>query len=217
MAVQKKTVQLDASSKIQSVLEKTAKTLEKNKNDLLGAVNQANDAVAILTDIAEQVEIKKQELSELDSEYAVKLDEAQYDLRIKVRDNKENTVNELLREFGLAKISNSEIATLNQKVVLSERDTREEVETAVQKAKQEVAQMYEMELKEQESDYKVVSAVKDAKIGQLENTITVLDGQVADLKQSAKAELDARIRIAEAESNAQGVIINQGKKIIKHS
>ena len=211
MAVQKKTVQLDASSKIQSVLEKTAKTLEKNKNDLLDAVNQANDAVAILTDIAEQVEIKKQELSELDSEYAVKLDEAQYDLRIKVRDNKENTVNELLREFGLAKISNSEIATLNQKVVLSERDTREEVETAVQKAKQEVAQMYEMELKEQESDYKVASAVKDAKIGQLENTITVLDGQVADLKQSAKAELDARIRIAEAESNAQGVIINQGK------
>ena len=211
MAVQKKTVQLDASSKIQSVLEKTAKTLEKNKNDLLGAVNQANDAVAILTDIAEQVEIKKQELSELDSEYAVKLDEAQYDLHIKVRDNKENTVNELLREFGLAKISNSEIATLNQKVVLSERDTREEVETAVQKAKQEVAQMYEMKLKEKESDYKVASAVKDAKIGQLENTITVLDGQVADLKQSAKAELDARIRIAEAESNAQGVIINQGK------
>ena len=211
MAVQKKTVQLDASSKIQSVLEKTAKTLEKNKNDLLDAVNQANDAVAILTDIAEQVEIKKQELSELDSVYAVKLDEAQYDLRIKVRDNKENTVNELLREFGLAKISNSEIATLNQKVVLSERDTREEVETAVQKAKQEVAQMYEMKLKDQESDYKVASAVKDAKIGQLENTITVLDGQVADLKQSAKAELDARIRIAEAESNAQGVIINQGK------
>ena len=46
---------------------------------------------------------------------------------------------------------------------------------------------------------------------QLENTITVLDGQVADLKQSAKAELDARIRIAESESKAQGVIINQGK------
>ena len=211
MAVQKKTVQLDASTKIQSVLEKTAKTLEKNKNDLLGAVNQANDAVAILTDIAEQVEVKKQELSELDSEYAVKLDEAQYDLRIKVRDNKENTINALLQEFGLAKISNSELASLNQKVVLSERDTQEEIETAVQKAKQEVAQMYEMKLKEQESDYKVASAVKDAKIGQLENTIAVLDGQVADLKQSAKAELDARIRIAESESKAQGVIINQGK------
>lgn len=41
MAIQKKTVQLDASAKIQSILEKTAKNSWKNKTELLGVVEDA--------------------------------------------------------------------------------------------------------------------------------------------------------------------------------
>lgn len=206
---QKKTT--DATSKVQLNVERSTKALEKIVTDLNGVFNQVQSAKDTLLDTVDQVQVKQLELEGLTAQFDEAFDQKSYELRIKVRDNKEQTLKALLTEFGLSHISSEDLQSLKQELTNANRDIQSELENVRSEVQKEWVAKLKADTDALNAKHAIEVAQYQSQINSLSYKVEVLESSIESLKDAANAEREARVEIAKADSQKQGVTVNTSK------
>lgn len=196
---------------LSTTLDRQIKSIQSEKKALDDQRTQVNSLVEQLPVVAQQLEDAQEKLDLLAKEYAVKVDEEKYQFSLKVRDNKEKVLADLLKEFGLGQISISDLNSLRQDLAVANEDKDDAVVDAVNKVVKELKQAHELELIKIKSDNSVQSSETKHKISALESQVEVLQGQLDVALEREQAIRDAEIKKAQAEAGRQGVVVNTNK------
>lgn len=206
---QKKTT--DATSKVQLNVERSTKALEKIVTDLNGVFNQVQSAKDTLLDTVDQVQVKQLELEGLTAQFDEAFDQKSYELRIKVRDNKQQTLKALLTEFGLSHISSEDLQSLKQELTNANRDIQSELENVRSEVQKEWVAKLKADTDALNAKHAIEVAQYQSQINSLSYKVEVLESSIESLKDAANAEREARVEIAKADSQKQGVTVNTSK------
>lgn len=195
---------------------KTATTVQANLEKVvataLGQLTaEVDQASATLQHLTEAVEDKQVALSNLETEFASKLDEAQYKLRLDVRDNEEAVLRGLLNKNGLAEIKTADLADLTREVEALKRDNSEMITEAVNTAVEQAEAKAAAILSAARAENKVEIAQFAAKAQSDATTIKLLQEQLAQARDDLAAERKARVDVEQYRSQASGVTVNTTK------
>lgn len=203
------TVQNIATERATKALNAAQVTLEKAVTTVVAALGkEVETSTNALNTLTEQVQDKQAALEGINKAYELQEDEAAYALRIKVRDNKEGTLKELLKEFGLADIKSGDLVQLQRNLEVAQRDNTEALQAAVNDAVERAEEAAERQLAEVKADNKVALAQHTAQAQSDATTIKLLTAQLEQSRKDLDAEREARIAIEESRSKASGVVVN---------
>lgn len=133
------------------------------------------------------------------------------EIRLQVKEDADKVLGELLGERGLITTTTADVQALEQRARTAEAEAAKQVDTAVKAAQAALHADYKGQLAKLNADNAVAIAEYKANAKADQAQIDSLTGQVAQLRKDIEAERNARITIAEHESKAAGVTINQGK------
>lgn len=104
------------NKKVLTVIERANKNLVAVQQASEKAVEQSQKDLAELTaaeaKVAEAIEIKNDELATLSAQYNMQLREQQAELAMRVKENSDEVLEELLAQFGLARITGEALQEL---------------------------------------------------------------------------------------------------------
>lgn len=189
----------------EAALVKTSETVLKGLGDSVAL------ATAELVKLQTQTEDKRAELDALAGDYAAKLDTENYNLRIAVRDNRDSTLNTLLREAGLTAVNPKDLQNLKDELAGAVADNKDVVAKEVGKAVGIERAKAERELAEVQAEHKVTVAEYIANAKSDKTTIELLRTQLEQGREDLQKEREARVTIEEHRSNAAGITVNNGK------
>lgn len=211
MATTKSTAKAPAAIQPSVILERANKALqatvvgiEKTISDLQSMV-QASEALAI------RIEDQNAESAALTAANEETRRSAAAELRLQLKEDREAVTDALLKEAGLARITQSEVdalrADLAAKVAADDAELKKAVAVAVQAANREAQAV----AAQKEADVRVAVAQKDAQIVNLTEKNAFLTQQIAQANLTIEAERQTRLEIAKADAQRQGVVVNNGK------
>lgn len=196
---------IDAATR--ALQQQAAATVKANlqlSNTLEAQLAEIQSNQNTLADQADQIAENEKQI-----ETAVR--SAAAEIRLQVKEDRKQVLAQLLVDEGLVATTEAEINAGQQ--ALQEaltRANRTEFD-AVTAAEAALHAKYNAEITHLKSEYAVALATFKADASADESKIAMLEDQVEQLRNDIKAERDARITIAEHESKAAGVTINQGK------
>jgi len=199
--VKKTLTAVDRSTK---ALTTAAETVTKVIGEL-GGITQT--AIAL----AQDIEFKQSELNALDAQYAVKEREQVAELGLRVKENADKVLEALLKERKLVAVAPSVIPELQSDLVNAKAATESAVTEAVKIETARLSASLNAQLTAKDSAHKVETAELKATNGALSERNSFLTTQITQLQSEIQKERDARVKIAEAESKQQGVVVNAGK------
>lgn len=206
------TAQTIATDRAAKALNLAQVNLEKAVTSVVATLGKEVDtSTSALNALTEQVQDKQAQLEGLNKSYELQADDAAYNLRIKVRDNKEGTLKELLKEFGLADIKAGDLAQLQRNLDVAQRDNTEALQSAVNDAVERAEDVAERQLAAVKAENKVALAQHTAQAQSDATTIKLLTAQLEQSRKDLDAERAARIAIEESRSKASGVVVNTNK------
>lgn len=211
MATTKSAVKAPATIQPSVILERANKALqatvvgiEKTISDLQSMV-QASEAMAI------RIEDQNAESAALAAANEETRRAAAAELRLQLKEDREAVTDGLLKETGLARITQAEVdalrADLAAKVASDDAELKKAVAVAVQAANREAQAV----AAQKEADVRVAVAQKDAQIVNLTEKNAFLTQQIAQANLTIEAERQTRLEIAKADAQRQGVVVNNGK------
>lgn len=189
-------------------LTSAAATLNKTLVELQNGVEAL---VQEQSSLADDIHFKKEELKEIESQNDVAVRSAAADLRLRIKEDQDQVLVELLDSRGLITTTEDEVNMLNQQVMQSKADLESAEYKAVREAEQRVSAQYQARISTQEANHKVEIAELNANAKADKQAIATLTEQVNQLREDLKAEREARVAMAEAAAKAQGVVVNTGK------
>lgn len=192
-------------------INKAVKALDASTQQQQVAIDALNDLRDELGSLNEQISVANIQLSELKTNHATQVRENAIDRIIAVHVKESHVLNTLLEKHGLVSLDKTDLDTLTKRANTAERDVQNEIDTAVQAAVSAKSHEYTMCILSLVRDHEVQIAQLNANSSADAKRIEQLEAQVESLEAKAQAELDARIEIAKAESNKQGVTVNTGK------
>ena len=133
------------------------------------------------------------------------------ELNIAVRENESRVLNSILGKHGLVSLAKTDLDTLTKRANTAERDVQAEIDNAVHNVVTAKAMDYSNRILSLARDHEAQIAQLNANSSADAKRIEQLEAQVKSLETKAQAELHARIEIAKADSNKQGVTVNTGK------
>ena len=145
------------------------------------------------------------------TDHATQVHENAIVLNIAVREDESRVLNTLLERHGLISVVKTDLDVLTTRANTAERDVQAAIDNAVHNAVTTKAMDYSNRILSLARDHEVAIAQLNANSSADAKRIEQLEAQVESLEAKAQAELDARIEIAKAESNKQGVTVNTGK------
>lgn len=191
---------------------------ERSTKAMLAASANLTKTIADLTTlantsetIAQEIGFRQNELSQVEAEYDQKLAEAKADLRIKVLNNEDQVLGNLLKARGLVTIEPGDLDTLRDNLTAAEHGQEDAIAAAVQQAVAQANREMQARLSQQESQHKVAIAELTANSKAKDDRVTMLTEQLDAARSDLKAERETRLAIAQAESQRQGVVVNAGK------
>ncbi len=191
---------------------------ERSTKAMLAASANLTKTIADLTtlantseQIAQEIGFRQNELSQVEADYDQKLAEAKADLRIKVLNNEDQVLGNLLKSRGLISIDPVEVDNLRDDLATAERSQEEAIAQAVQQAVSQANREMQARLSQQESQHRVAIAELTANSNAKDDRVTMLTEQLEAARADLKAERETRLAIAQAESQRQGVVVNAGK------
>lgn len=200
------------SSQSLIVLERSNKGIQASVAAMKKAAEDLGNLVTQSEALTLQIEDKQAELAALTSRNDTAIREADAELRLRIKENREKVLSELLAESGLAKIPALELDALRKELASAlAKDATElkaAVDQAVNAANREAASVAALK----EAETKVAAAQKDATIDGLKDRVTFLTEQTKQLQGQIDSERATRLEIAKADSARQGVVIQQGKQ-----
>ena len=91
-------------------------------------------------------------------------------------------------------------------------DNSAEVEAAIQHTTAEITSVFKAQLAQKDSDHKVEIASLKANATAAQERITFLTAELAQARAQVEADRTARVEIAKAEAQRQGVVVNANGK-----
>ena len=192
-------------------INKAVKALDASAIQQQVAVDALNDLRDELGSLNEQISVANIQLSELKTDHATQVRENAIELNIAVRENESRVLNNILAKHGLVSLAKTDLDTLTKLANTAERDVQAAIDNAVHNAVTAKAMDYSNRILSLARDHEVTNAQLNANSSADAKRIEQLEAQVESLEAKAQAELYARIEIAKAESNKQGVTVNIGK------
>lgn len=189
-------------------LTSAAATLNKTLVELQNGVEAL---VQEQSSLADEIYFKKEELKEIESQNDVAVRSAAAELRLRIKEDEEQVLTELLDSRNLVTTTEADIADLNAQVIQAHAELEAAEFKAVHEAEQLVRAQYQARISTQEANHKVEIAELNANAKADKQAIATLTEQVTQLREDLKAEREARVAMAEAAAKAQGVVVNTGK------
>lgn len=165
----------------------------------------------ITVKLADEIEFKQSQLDNLDVEFNTKFRESSAELRLKVLEDEETVLHDLLKKFGLANISVVELRDLRDNLEQTNADYSATIADAETSGYRKGAAEFQAKLKEAEANHKISTAELTAKSNAKDDKIALLEAQVSQLQSDIKSERETRLEIAKADANRQGVVVNTSK------
>lgn len=178
----------------------------------LGKITSDLSALGDITvKLADEIEFKQSQLDNLDVEFENKFREASAELRLRIKEDENDVLNQLLSQFGLAYITNDALQTLQNDLAQANEDYSGMMADAESSGFRKGAAEFQAKLKEAESTHRINVAELTAKSNAKDDKIKMLEAQVAQLQSDIKSERETRLAIAQAEAGRQGVVVNTSK------
>lgn len=178
----------------------------------LGKITSDLSALGDITvKLADEIEFKQSQLDNLDVEFDNKFREASAELRLRIKEDENGVLKQLLTQFGLAYITNDALQTLQSDLAQANEDYSGMLADAESAGFRKGAAEFQAKLKEAESAHRINVAELTAKSNAKDDKITMLEAQVAQLQSDIKSERETRLAIAQAEAGRQGVVVNTSK------
>lgn len=197
--------------KVITVAERSTKALAKvvaDSQKVLAELASMADSNVIL---AEEIEFKQGQLADIENQIASTEREAKAQLRLRVIENEDKVLADLMKARGYAVITFSDLDSLNSDLVAAKTDNDFAVSEAREAGYQAAAAKFGAENRELASQHKVELAEFKAQAVAKNQRISDLEAQVSELRGQITAERETRLEIAKADAGRAGVVVNAGK------
>ena len=201
-------------SKVLTVVDRSTIALNNATNNLKKVMSDLDNLIPISTQLITDVEFKQNELDNLSQTLVQKEREANADLRIRIKENETGVLNELLVARELTSLPIHEHRTLLTELDLLKKDNEIAISTAVKVAQNQLESVHKSTLERQESSHQVEIATLKANNESLQERNQFLQSQISTLQEQIASEREASIYIAQAESDKQGQVNKNGKKLV---
>lgn len=189
-------------------LTSAAATLNKTLVELQNGVEAL---VQEQSSLADDIHFKKEELKEIESQNDVAVRSAAADLRLRIKEDEEQVLTELLDSRNLITTTEEEQQVRTNELTIAVQRANQAEFVAVKEAEAKLHSQYKSQLAGLEATHRVEVAELNANAKADKQAIATLTEQVAQLRDDLKAEREARVAMAEAAAKAQGVVVNTGK------
>lgn len=197
--------------KVITVAERSTKALVKVVTDGQKLFSELAGLANSTVTLTEEIEFKQGQLVDIDNQIAATEREAKAQLRLRVIENEDKVLAELMRSRGYAVISHVDLDALNSDLVAAKTDNDFAVSEAREAGYQAAAAKFGAENRELASQHKVELAEHRAQATAKNQRISDLEAQVTELRDQITAERDTRLEIARADAGRAGVVVNAGK------
>lgn len=195
----------------QIVLARATKGLETQAAALGKIATDLQGLVATSVGVVQQIEDLTAQAAELEESNAAKRRAADAELKLRVKEDRDAVLAELLKQGKLANITSAELEALKGELAAKNASDDKELKTAVAIAVQAANRDAAANAAQVDATNKVNMAQKDATITMQADKISFLQSQVVQLQGQIDADRQTRLEIAKAESQRQGVTVNNGK------
>lgn len=179
-----------------------------------GLAKVASDLTALSEStikLADDIEFKQSQLDNLNVEFDNKFRESAAQLRLRVLEDEDGVLIDLLQNRGLAHVKVSVLNELENNLESALADNSQTVAEAEANGFRKGAAEFQQKLKDAEAAHRIQTAELTAKSNAKDDRIALLLEQLEEARGQIKAERETRLAIAEADSKRQGVVLNTGK------
>ena len=202
----------EASTTVISVADRSVKAISAAVAGLSKVVGDINSLSTVAETLSADIQQKEGQLYDLNRQLDLNTRTAKAELAVRVAEDENGVLSNLLVKNGLARVTNSELAGLRTELDTTRANAAAATEAAVNAASQQLHARYGAQLKSLEAEHKVANAELVAELRAVNERNNFLVDELAKARQDLVAERDARIKIAQAEAGRQGVVVNAGKQ-----
>ena len=197
------------------IVDKSTRALAAAQTALTKTLTELNSGVESLiqqqTDLANDIHFKGEELKSVEAKVESTIREANAETRLRVLENEDKVLGELLSQRGLITTTPAAQKELEVQLKTAEAKAAQTEHESVKVAETALHAHYSSKLAAQESAHKVEIAELNANAKASVAEIAMLKEQLEQSREDLKAEREARVQIAQAESSRQGVVVNTTK------
>lgn len=199
------------TKKVLTVVDKSTKALATVATQVAVVVADLQNTAAIAAGLAQDIEFRQNELENLEAQLTIQQREQAAELRLRVREDADSVLAELLTARGLVTTTEKDIVETNAQIedLVAQADRTEF--KAVKEAESKLHASYGARVSNLEADHKVEIAELKADAKSDKAHLAAQAETIEQLRADIKAEREARISIAESAAKAQGVVVNTGK------
>ena len=179
-----------------------------------GLAKVASDLTALSEStikLADDIEFKQSQLDNLNVEFDNKFRESAAQLRLRVLEDEDGVLIDLLKSRGLAHVKVTVLNELESNLETALADNSQAIAEAEANGFRKGAAEFQQKLKDAEAAHRIQTAELTAKSNAKDDRIALLMEQLEEARGQIKAERETRLAIAEADSKRQGVVLNTGK------
>ena len=198
-------------TKVLTIVDRSSIALNNAAGNLKKVMNELETLIPVSTQLITDVEFQQNKLDNLNQTYIQKEREAKAELNIRIKENEVDVLNELLISRQLTSLPIQEHRALLSEHEVLKKDNEASISAAVKVATEQLSVTHKGISDRQEAAHQVEIATLKASNTSLEERNQFLQTQIEALQNQITSEREARIAIAQAEANKQGVVINTGK------
>lgn len=199
-----------------SQVNNTIAMTEKSTKALVAAAEILDKSISAqsstLSELNYEIEVAVNKLNQISKENDETERMAAAELKVRIVENANEVLAQMLMERSLANISRADLDSINEDLNAALESNSDEVTKAVSAAVAKTIASSELVLTKVKSDNAVAVAQKDADLSSKDMTISFLQKQVSSLEMQVTAEREARVSETQARSGAAGVVVNAGKQ-----
>lgn len=195
-----------------TIVDRSTKALNAAADAVVKAAQDLQNITVASTQLTQDIEFKQSELDSLEEQLVIKQREQAAELRLRVKENADAVLAELLKERGLITTTTKDVKDVEAQLAKALADNSAEVEAAIQHTTAEITSVFKAQLAQKDSDHKVEIASLKANATAAQERITFLTAELAQARAQVEADRTARVEIAKAEAQRQGVVVNANGK-----
>lgn len=202
---------MSETKKVITVADRSTKALVVATAGLAKIASDLSALSESTVKLADDIEFKQSQLDNLNVEFDNKFRESAAQLRLRVLEDEDGVLIDLLQSRGLAHVKVSVLNELESNLETALADNSQAVAEAEANGFRKGAAEFQQKLKDAEAAHRIQTAELTAKSNAKDDRITLLMEQLEEARGQIKAERETRLAIAEADSKRQGVVLNTGK------
>lgn len=202
---------MSETKKVITVADRSTKALVVATTGLAKIASDLSALSESTVKLADDIEFKQSQLDNLNVEFDNKFRESAAQLRLRVLEDEDGVLIDLLQKRGLAHVKVTVLNELERNLESALADNSQAVAEAEANGFRKGAAEFQQKLKDAEAAHRIQTAELTAKSNAKDDRIALLLEQLEEARGQIKAERETRLAIAEADSKRQGVVLNTGK------